>query len=320
MRAIILGISSTLVLSATVAWSQNLRVDGKLISTTPSGAPLEVASTAKVANLNADLLDGLDASSFAAAASLQTILQSLFHEVHFTGEGSFVVPGGVSWLEVTVIGGGGGGGGGFDESGGGTGWIGAGGGGGSGFVVVTTVSVLEKEALSITVGEGGVGGVGNADTYPGATSGTHGGTSTLASLDRPWRVEAAGGKGGTWANGGGKGGDGWFGGGGGAYGGAAGVGVAGNGGGGNGYFGGGGASGGAGLGDCSAGDMGGGGGGGPGGGAGGGWDGVGYAPAQPGAQPGAGGGGACSGAWDSPGGDGAPGTVVIRWVGLSGIG
>lgn len=43
----------------------NARVSGQLVSTAPTGAPLAVASSELVTNLNADLVDGLSASSFA---------------------------------------------------------------------------------------------------------------------------------------------------------------------------------------------------------------------------------------------------------------
>ena len=44
----------------------DIEVDGSFVSTVPAGtAPLEVASTTRVDNLNADLLDGFDSSAFA---------------------------------------------------------------------------------------------------------------------------------------------------------------------------------------------------------------------------------------------------------------
>ncbi len=45
----------------------DLRVDGKLVSEAASGPPLEVASSERVDNLNADRLDGFDAAAFAPA-------------------------------------------------------------------------------------------------------------------------------------------------------------------------------------------------------------------------------------------------------------
>ena len=266
-------------------------------------------------NLNADLLDGVDASSFATAADLQTILESFFHEVRYSRAGEFEVPRGVHRLEVTVIGGGGGGGGGFYLGGQDAG----GGGGGAGVVVVTAVDVLQGETLSITVGEGGAGS-SHADASSegdGEINGHDGETSVLRSVDRPWRVEAAGGKGGASGFFGGTGGDGSFGGGGGGYGQfdpptGGGTGIFADGAGGDSAgVGGAGASGGAGQSGCTSFSLsGGGGGGGPGGG-----DGDTGDLGGSGIQPGAGGGGACANN-DSRGGDGAPGTIVIRWVGL----
>ena len=46
----------------------SIRAEGQLISTEPTLAPLQVSSTVKVTNLNADRVDGYHASSFASAA------------------------------------------------------------------------------------------------------------------------------------------------------------------------------------------------------------------------------------------------------------
>jgi len=52
-------------LAATAAGAGDLQVNGKLISTVSQGSPpLQVTSTTAVANLNADLLDGLEAAAF----------------------------------------------------------------------------------------------------------------------------------------------------------------------------------------------------------------------------------------------------------------
>lgn len=57
-----------LALAALPALAGDLRVDGSFVSTVPTGTPpLSVASTTRVDGLNADLLDGLDASAFAPA-------------------------------------------------------------------------------------------------------------------------------------------------------------------------------------------------------------------------------------------------------------
>lgn len=62
-------IFTTLALVAAAAWPGDIRTDGQLISTEPTEPPIEVASTAKVTNLNADRLDGFDVDDFAVAGS-----------------------------------------------------------------------------------------------------------------------------------------------------------------------------------------------------------------------------------------------------------
>lgn len=51
------------------AQAGDVRVEGKFISTTASGPPLEVSSTDTVSNLSADKLDGFDVGDFAVAES-----------------------------------------------------------------------------------------------------------------------------------------------------------------------------------------------------------------------------------------------------------
>lgn len=60
----------------SLATSGDIKSGGKLVSTTTSGPPLQVSSAEQVASLNADLLDGLHAASFALGADL-TALQDL---------------------------------------------------------------------------------------------------------------------------------------------------------------------------------------------------------------------------------------------------
>lgn len=62
---------SALATACFVAQAQagDVRVEGKFISTTTSGPPLEVSSTDNVSNLNADKLDGFDVGDFAVAGS-----------------------------------------------------------------------------------------------------------------------------------------------------------------------------------------------------------------------------------------------------------
>jgi hypothetical protein len=71
----------------TVATVNNPSFSGVITSTVATGtAPLTVASTTKVANLNADLLDGLDSTAFQAAGSYLTAEADTLATV--TGRGS----------------------------------------------------------------------------------------------------------------------------------------------------------------------------------------------------------------------------------------
>lgn len=278
-----LGFVLTLAVFSAPAWAGNIKADGQLISLEPTEPPLVVSSTARVDNLNAELLDGQPASAFVTGA---VVRRQVFTDD--TAVALFVVPAGVDSLQVTVIGGGGGGGGGDIVAGGG--------GGGSGLVVGTMVSVGSGESLSVDVGAGG-----GAEFFVGDD-----GEPSILSSNAGWRVEAAGGKGGGSADPviGGNGGSGLFGGGGGAgdsSGGSGGDGIFGDGE--NGSF-----EGGAGASGGQGGIFGGGGGGGAGGGDGG----ADFLDGAPGTQPGAGGGG---GGDSAPGGDGAAGAIVIEWVG-----
>lgn len=60
------------LLVPTVGLVGDIVTDGKLISTAPSGPPLEVASAGWVAGLNVDRVDGFDGDSFALAADTYT--------------------------------------------------------------------------------------------------------------------------------------------------------------------------------------------------------------------------------------------------------
>jgi hypothetical protein len=62
-----------LLLVPTVGLVGDIVTDRTFKSTLQSGAPLEVASASVVANLNADLLDGLDAGAFALDADLREL-------------------------------------------------------------------------------------------------------------------------------------------------------------------------------------------------------------------------------------------------------
>ena len=103
------------------------------------------------------------------------------------GSDTFVVPAGVTEINVKLWGAGGGGG-----AGGGSGGFGVGGSGGGGGFAETTLSVTPSESLNIFVGEAGAGG-----TYPG-TSGSGGGGGGHSEINRSGTnlVIAAGGGGG----------------------------------------------------------------------------------------------------------------------------
>ena len=305
MRRMVLGSLFAFILTTVAAIAANLRVDGKLISTASTGAPIEVASETLVEHLNADQVDGLHAEDLVTQDYL-TESAAIHRELSFTADSTtFVVPAGVNRIEVTVIGGGGGGGGGVQEGGG----SGGGGGGGAGLVIVTSLEVTPLQMLDLVVG---VGGAGGAAWTPGTVSpGDDGANSVLSSPDG-WRVEAAGGTGGSLEGGG----SGSFGGGAGSVQNElppGGFGTFGNGGDSSSGAGAG-ASGGSG-----GGAFGGGGGGGPGGGNGG----IGSFDETPpsagasGSQPGAGGGGGGGSleAGGAEGGAGADGQIVIRWIG-----
>jgi len=97
----------------------------------------------------------------------------------FSASGSYVVPGGVSQVHVTVIGGGGGGGGASAAN------AFSGGGGGAGGYAEAWVAVNPGDSVAVVVGGGGLGG---------AVSGAAGGTSSFGA------VTATGGAGGTGDN------------------------------------------------------------------------------------------------------------------------
>ena len=123
---------------------------------TTGTAPLTVASTTKVTNLNADTLDGSDSTAFS-------------QKQLFTSSDTFTAPSGVTKVYVTMVGGGGGGGG------GGTLTDAGGGGGGAGEYIIREIfTVVGGNNYSVSVGAAGVGGAGG---NPGGVNGTAGGDS-----------------------------------------------------------------------------------------------------------------------------------------------
>lgn len=136
-----LATAIALLLLAVPGWAGDAHIagdaqaSGQLISLEPTEPPLVVSSTARVDNLNAELLDGLPASELVTQAELEGLLAGVARKTAFGESGELVVPSGVTWLQVTVVGAGGGGGGGaFDSGGGGGDGLFGGGGGGSAFI------------------------------------------------------------------------------------------------------------------------------------------------------------------------------------------
>gem|GEM_PF-2416867 len=117
-----------------------------------------------------------------SSVSGQTILK-----YETTGNSTFTPPEGVTSVQILVVGGGGGGGAGLYR-GDVTGRPGGAGGGG-GYRYIASQSVTSGTAYSVTVGGGGAGATGNADTVAGV-GGSPGGNSAFDS------IAAAGGGGG----------------------------------------------------------------------------------------------------------------------------
>jgi hypothetical protein len=156
----------------------------------PKGhAPLAVNQKAKVANLNSDLLDGLDSSQLqrrvaakcAGTTSVQSITSSgavtctKTRYALFETHGTYTVPAGATRLLIRLRGGGGGG-----CSGAGA----TGGGGGQGALLEAIMTVSPGQKLDMSPGVGGAGF--NASTSQGCNDGgasqvaaTSGGTAVL---------------------------------------------------------------------------------------------------------------------------------------------
>lgn len=89
------------------------------------------------------------------------------------GTTSWTVPAKVYSVQYLIVGGGGGSGGGYDNGGGG--------GGGGGMVLLGTLSVVPGTSYTITVGDGGIGGISNRLVLP-ETNANPGDTSTFGPL------------------------------------------------------------------------------------------------------------------------------------------
>lgn len=157
---------------------------------------VQLASVATA--LNADKLDGNDASSFAGISHTHTPGKKTM----FTESGTFTVPAGVTQVYVTGVGGGGGGSGNCGEN---DSYNSTGGGGGA--CVIAKAVAVTAGTYPVTVGAGGAGGAcGGSGTTGGASSfGTlltvNGGSGTGSGGAAP--AGGAPGGSGTWMEGGG---------------------------------------------------------------------------------------------------------------------
>jgi hypothetical protein len=146
--------------------SANVNVDGTTLAF--SGTTLSVANggigTTQIAN-------GAVTAAKLATGALE------YNSSQITSSGTFVVPAGVTTLDVLASGGGGGGGGGGTAHTGG-GPSGGGGGGAQGSVpVFTRVAVTPGETLTITIGAGGTAGAAGSPGF-GNNGGAGGGGGT----------------------------------------------------------------------------------------------------------------------------------------------
>ena len=114
---------------------------------------------------------------------------------------AFTVPEGVTQIDVMAFGGGGAGGGGGATAG----VPKAGGGGGAGEITQDSLTVVQDEVLTITVGSGGTRGTVN-DSTGVAEDGGDGSATTIRDSANTVRVSAVGGKGGKSGTNGGNGG------------------------------------------------------------------------------------------------------------------
>ena len=160
--------------------------------------PLSQIKTNSIATGN--VTSGLIANAAVTPDKANTTIPSNAVVTTYTsGSGTFVVPAGVNFLDVLVVGGGGGGG------------QNLGGGGGGGQVIeVQKYSVTPGQSISYSIGAGGAAGTGTRG-QSAAASGSTGGTTTfgnISALGGNLGSGADGGAGGAARSGGNKGGTG----------------------------------------------------------------------------------------------------------------
>ncbi len=129
---------------------------------------------------NGDIKDsGVSLNELVLAEEFAEYIQQIggFKKYTTAGEYSFKVPFGITNLTISLISGGGGGGSGFNEYGGGGGGRGA-------YVIDQVINVTPKETLTVIVGEGGTGGIGNETLINNSSINTAGESGGISCIKR----------------------------------------------------------------------------------------------------------------------------------------
>lgn len=198
----ILGRSNT---ASTVTTLSNTAGTPLALKATSGHAPLAVNTKTKVANLNSDLLDGLDSASLQrrvggtcggttaihSVTSLGAVGCSPTLSTIYVSNATYVVPAGVTKLLIVARGGGGGGGAADGTAGGG--------GGGQGAYVEVVATVSAGQSLNVTIGQGGSGGA--VASWPQDRGGNATATTVTPVAGGDPIVSASGGTGGEGAQG-----------------------------------------------------------------------------------------------------------------------
>ena len=133
---------------------------------------------------NGDIKDsGVSLNELVLAEEFAEYIQQIGGIKKYTtaGEYSFKVPFGITNLTISLISGGGGGGSGFNEYGGGGGGRGA-------YVIDQVINVTPKETLTVIVGEGGNGGIGNETIINNSSINTDGESGGISCIKREENV------------------------------------------------------------------------------------------------------------------------------------
>lgn len=177
------------------------------------GVPATVVTAAWLNDIQEELANLLAAAGIDPVKGTQNqVLKAIRHLKHtpalarFTRSGSFTVPEGISTLYVSGCAGGGGGAGGLANVTQGLAPGCSGGGGAGEAAIEQSLTVMPGQTLAITIGMGGQGGVGGEPDALQATRGSNGGDTVVGAL-----LTLKGGTGGALAEGlgGGRGGAGY---------------------------------------------------------------------------------------------------------------